>query len=277
MKQVFSSALQIMAPLLLVSTGGLFSGLSGMLDISLEGLMAIGAFACLAFTHLTGSIVLGVILAALAAMTMSALLSFATLKLKANVFIAGLAVNMLAGGICAVTSEKLFGTQGIVRFPVPTDESGGFFLLLAFALAIISHVVLMRTPYGLHIRGCGKNPEALLSLGLDPDFHRFTSFLISGAMCAIGGSAVMLRLGSYVPNATAGKGWIALVIVFLGGMKPIGLIAASFLFALAESFSNFAQGIWNVPADFILAIPYFVTLLAMTVHSIIEKKRKSFV
>jgi simple sugar transport system permease protein len=62
---------------------------------------------------------------------------------------------------------------------------------------------------------------------------------------------------------TAGKGWIALVVIFLGARKPLGILAAAFVFGLAESFSNYAQGLLNIPADFILAMPYLLTLLAM--------------
>jgi simple sugar transport system permease protein len=62
---------------------------------------------------------------------------------------------------------------------------------------------------------------------------------------------------------SAGKGWIALVVIFLGGRKPQGLVIAAFVFGLAEAFSNYAQGQFNAPADFILAIPYIFTLLVM--------------
>jgi simple sugar transport system permease protein len=67
---------------------------------------------------------------------------------------------------------------------------------------------------------------------------------------------------------TAGKGWIALVVIFLGASKPAGLLAAAFVFGLAEAFSNYAQGFFSIPVDFILAIPYLLTLLAIILTSI---------
>jgi simple sugar transport system permease protein len=72
---------------------------------------------------------------------------------------------------------------------------------------------------------------------------------------------------------TAGKGWIALVVIFLGARRPLGLIAAALIFGLAESFSNYAQGIFNVPADFILAMPYLLTFLAMVLVSLWGKRQ----
>ena len=76
-----------------------------------------------------------------------------------------------------------------------------------------------------------------------------------------------------MPNITAGKGWIALVVIFLGNKKPFGLLIAAFIFGLADAFSNFAQGALNIPSDFILAIPYLFTLLAMVGSSIYAKKK----
>ncbi|MDR1836937.1 MAG: ABC transporter permease, partial [Treponema sp.] len=93
--------------------------------------------------------------------------------------------------------------------------------------------------------------------------------LVSGFFCGIGGSFLSLNLGAFVPGMSAGKGWIALVVIFLGGRKPLGVLAAAFAFAVADAFSNYAQGLWRLPADFILAFPYVCTLIAMVVVSAI--------
>jgi len=110
--------------------------------------------------------------------------------------------------------------------------------------------------------------KTLVSLGLSPSAYRFIAFLVSAFACAIAGAVLTLNLGAFVPNITSGKGWIALVVIFLGQKKPLGLLGASLVFGFADAFSNYAQGAWNVPADFILAIPYLFTLLAMVIVSI---------
>jgi simple sugar transport system permease protein len=107
-----------------------------------------------------------------------------------------------------------------------------------------------------------------------PDTYRWIAFLASGFFCGIGGSFLGLSLGAFVPNMTAGKGWIALVVIFLGMRRPLGLIAAAFVYGLAEAFSNYAQGFFNIPADFILAIPYLLAFLAMIAVSIRVKQGK---
>ena len=97
--------------------------------------------------------------------------------------------------------------------------------------------------------------------------------MVSGFFCGIGGSFLSLNLGAFVPNMTAGKGWIALVVIFLGARRPLGLLAAAFVFALAEAFSNYAQGLFMIPADFVLAVPYLLTLAAMVLVSVLHLRK----
>jgi simple sugar transport system permease protein len=106
-----------------------------------------------------------------------------------------------------------------------------------------------------------------------PDTYRWIAFLVSGFFCGIGGSSLSLSLGAFVPNMTAGKGWIALVVIFLGVRRPLGLIAAAFVYGLAEAFSNYAQGLFNIPVDFILAMPYLFAFVAMVLVSIQVKQK----
>jgi simple sugar transport system permease protein len=100
--------------------------------------------------------------------------------------------------------------------------------------------------------------------------------LISGFTCGLAGAVLTLRLGAFVPNITSGRGWIALVAIYLGNKNPWGIVMAAFVFGFAESLSNYAQGAINVPADFILAFPYLITVLAMIGYSIWRHHRSRF-
>ena len=292
---ILHSAVTIMTPLLLAAMGGLFTELSGMLNIALEGLLLMGAFCGIIFTYFTGSMVLGVLLGILCTMLLSAILATVTLNLRSNVFITGLATNLFASGLTVVLSFKLFGNKGVVVFdsipslpvlripalaqiPVFGDIFIGHsaFIYLSWLLLAVCFVVLYKTPFGFRLRAAGLHQKALSSLGMDPNRYRFIAFLISGFTCGLGGALLTLNLGAFVPNITAGKGWIALVVIFLGNKKPLGLLIAAVVFGFADAFSNYAQGALNVPADFILAIPYVFTLLAMLGFSIYAKGKDSF-
>jgi simple sugar transport system permease protein len=281
-----------MTPLLFAAAGGLFTELSGMLNIALEGLLLTGAFAAVAAVHFTGTIAGGIAAAVLSSLALSCLLALACLKLRSNVFIAGLAVNLFAAGLTVVLSHRFFGTRGLVSLdrapglpsltvppiagiPVIGDFFSGHTVYVygAWLVLAASWLVLYQTPFGFRLRSCNGHTGAMVSLGLRPDLYRFIAFLISGFCCGLGGSFLSLNLGAFVPNISAGKGWIALVIIFLGNRKPQGLFAAALIFGLAESFSNYAQGVFKVPADFILAIPYVFTLLVMIGVSVYSKKK----
>jgi simple sugar transport system permease protein len=270
------SAVIIMTPLLFAATGGLFPALAGMLNIALEGLLLIGAFSAIAAVYYTGSFAAGLAAAICASVILSALLAFTTINLRSNVFITGLAANLLAGGLTVVLSYYLFNTRGVVALvDIPLlNNIQGVYVCASWLLLLVSWVVIYKTPFGYRLRACDQHSAALISLGLYPDIYRWAAFLISGFFCGIGGSFLSLNLGAFVPNMTAGKGWIALVVIFLGARRPLGLIAAAFIFGLAESFSNYAQGLFSVPADFILAMPYLLTLLAMVLVSAWGRREK---
>jgi simple sugar transport system permease protein len=280
-----------MTPLLLAASGGLFTERAGMLNIALEGLLLTGAFAAILCGHFTGSAALGVLAAILSALALAALQGIITLKLKANAFITGLAANLFAAGMTVVLSYRIFATRGVVSpggvpglrtFTIPVLEgipalgdvfSGHtWYVYASWVLLFISWVVLYKTPFGFRLRACERHSPALVSLGLKPGAYRFAAFLISGFTCGLGGSFLSLNLGVFIPNISAGKGWIALVIIFFGNRRPLGLLIAAFVFSLAEAFSNYAQGVLAMPADFILAIPYIFTLLVMIGVSVFTKR-----
>jgi len=280
------NAVGIMTPFLLAATGGLYTELAGMLNIALEGLMLVGAFFAVVFAGLTGSLALGVALGIASSMLAALLFGLVTLKLKANVFIAGLATNLLASGLTVVLAFQLFKNKGVVRFElgslpvlsVPALRGvpllGGLLLghnllvYVSWAIVLASVVVIYRTPFGLRLRGTGLNAPTMSSLGLRPQAYQLAGILISGFTCGLAGAWMTLNLAAFVPNITSGRGWIALVAIYLGNKTPVGIVVASFVFGLSEAFSNYAQGALKVPADFILAFPYFITVLAMILYSI---------
>ena len=288
---LLSGALAAMTPLLFAALGGLFTELTGMLNIALEGLIAIGAFFGVIGASMTGSLAAGVVIGMAASMAAALLYGEITLRLKANEFITGLATNLFAAGLTVVLSQQLFGTKGVVPFdlphlPVLTKGLAGIPVLgpvlfgqnilvqLSWLAAFLAWVIIRRTPFGMRLRATGSNPKAVAALGLKPERYKLAAILMSGAACGLAGSYLSLNLSAYVPNISSGRGWIALVAIYLGGRKPRGILGACFVFALAESYSNYAQGFFKVPSDFILAIPYAATLVALVAGSFAKRARK---
>ena len=268
---MFKSAVTIMIPLLFAAAGGLFPALAGTLNIALEGLLLAGAFSSLAVYCVTSSVTAAVTAALIAATALSALHAFAIFKLRANLFISALAVNLFSGGLCVVLSDKLFHTRGVIVSESAAGLQKWYVIAGVFTLAA-AWLAIYKTPFGYRLRACEKDSEALVSLGIRPQVYQTIAILISGFLCGIGGSFLSLNLGAFVPGMSAGKGWIALAVIFLGGRKPLGVLVAAFLFSLAEVFSNYSQGILSLPVDFLLAFPYVITLIAMIVISVLPRR-----
>ena len=278
------SSLTIMIPIFFAAAGGVFPALAGTLNIALEGLLLAGAFSSLTVFYFSGNVAAAVITAVITAVTLSIIHTFAAFKLRANLFISGLAVNLFSSGLCIVLSDKIFKTKGVISASVSSISKADalyknqnlliLFLIIGLILLLITWLIIYKTPFGYRLRACDKNSDALFSLGINPVFYKSIAIIISGFFCGIGGSFLSLNLGAYVPGMSAGKGWIALAVIFLGARKPLGILAAAFVFALAESFSNYAQGFLGIPVDFILAFPYVFTLIAMLGVSIVSKYNK---
>lgn len=288
---IIHNSISIMTPFLLAGIGGLMTELAGMLNIALEGLILIGAFFSVVFAAATGSLFLGILLGILMTMVFAFLFGSVTLYLRANVFITGLATNLLAGGLITVLAFYLFGTKGVLLFeglpalpilripalhgiPVIGDILFGHNILvyLGWLIVVLAWILIYKTPFGYRLRGTGSNPEALKAAGLKPRNYQMAGILISGFTCGLAGAVLTLNLGAYVPNISSGRGWIALVVIYLGGKTPFGILGAAFVFGLAESLSNYAQGFLDIPADFILAFPYIITVTAMVIMSIVKHK-----
>lgn len=286
-------ALGLMTPVLFAALGGLLSELAGMLNIALEGLIGVGAFAAAVVAIQSGSLAAGIAVGAATGAVVAWGFGAATLRLRANAFVTGLAVNLLASGLTVSVSARLFHTKGVVKIaagalPVLSPEAmgqaslpGRIFLghdILTYAswMAVpLVWLLVARTPFGMRLRAAGSNPRALVTLGKKPDRYKIIAVILSGLACGLAGASLSLGLGAYVPNATAGRGWIALVAVYLGGRGPAGVLAACFVFALASSLANYAQGFLTVPSDFILALPYVITLLALVGAAVWKRLRQT--
>ncbi|HSV92498.1 MAG TPA: ABC transporter permease, partial [Desulfobacterales bacterium] len=225
--------IDIMTPFLLAALGGLYSSLAGVLNIALEGLMIFSAFFSVVVTAATGNLLLGILGGLAATLLLTALFGSIALGLRANIFICGLATNLLASALSIVLSLSFYGQTGSVSFPdmpvlkpirMPILEripvlgdilaDHNMLVYVTWLLLVVSIVVIYRTPFGMRLRAVGHNRKAAFALGVNPQRYQFIALLISGAFCALGGSVLTLTLGAFVPNVSSGRGWMALVIIY---------------------------------------------------------------
>jgi simple sugar transport system permease protein len=249
------------APLMLAGTGALLSDLSGALGIFIEGFMTLGAFFSWIIAGRTGSAFWGTLLSALlAGLGGWALARFVRVS-GANPFIAGLALNLFAGGITNSLSALWFGTKGVLRNPQLVIPGRLPFIAAAWAFAVIAAVLINKTTVGLRLRASGISPEAAAEQGIRPDEYRESAWAAAAFLAALAGAALTFRVGVYAPGGIAGRGWIALAAVYLGFRRVWGVTLAALVFTAAERLSYGVQSFGALPTTALLGLPSALALV----------------
>lgn len=271
-------------PLLLAAFGGLISELSGVINFALEGMMLSGAFAAVLGTWITGSPWTGLLCGISAGALAGCLHVTASIKLRANMIVSAIAVNLLAGGVTGLLLNQVFGVYGTspgvsrlpeltMFLPASTASSPIFHTLegisviipIAPALALASTALLRWSVIGLRLKACGENPEGAAAAGLMVTRIRFFTVCAGGALAGMGGAFLSIGdLSQFVENMTQGRGYLAVAAVILGRWRPVGVILAVLLFGFSEALSEWLAVRWStLPNQLFLVLPYlacFATL-----------------
>jgi simple sugar transport system permease protein len=275
--ELLRGLLNAAAPLMLGSLGALFTELSGVLGIFIEGFMTLGSFFSWIFAGWTGSVPGGTALtAALAALAGWGLARF-THVTGADPFIAGLALNLAAGGITETLSIAWYGTKGVLRNPGIAIHGPIYgiqpWAYLAWGCTILMALLVSRTRLGLRLRASGLSLEASRERGLRPERYREFAWAAAAFLAALAGAALSFRVGAYAPGGVAGRGWICLAAVFLGFRRVWGVAIAALVFALAERIGLGAQLFGALPATVLLGLPSALALLLYVLSHVVLKKK----
>jgi ABC-type uncharacterized transport system permease subunit len=278
-----ASSMVVMAvPLLLAALGELIAERAGVINIGLEGLLLVGAFAAMAGSYFSGSTAVGIVSALLCGAALAALFSFFVVRRNANQVVAGTAVNLLALGLTGVAYRAVFGVTGaaltIAGSPVlPIPLLHGLPILgpsffqqpslgyVAFFLVPCVAFGLARTLPGLRLRMVGENPAAAEAQGVSVQRMRTAAVVTCGSLAAAAGAYLAVAYArTFVEGMSAGRGFIALAIVIVGRYSAWGILAAALLFGLATALQFHFQALGlSIPYQFFLVLPYLLTLLVL--------------
>jgi len=287
-------ALVYASPIIIAALGGLFSERSGIVNVALEGIMLVGAFAAAAVTvvlePLTGlAAYYGLVAGLVAGVAFSLLHAYASVTLRADQVISGTALNILAIGLTVYLCEIFFDQQrtktfehGLAKVSVPGLEgipfvgplffqqvSPPFYLMLL--LVVAAWFILDRTPFGLRLRACGEHPQAAASMGINVFRMRYSGVLVSGALAGLAGGIMVLTQDiQFTATSVHGTGFIALGCLIFGKWNPWGVLGAGLFFGLAQATSIYANDIpflKGVPLEFFYLLPYLLTAIALVVFA----------
>jgi ABC-type uncharacterized transport system permease subunit len=257
------------APVGFACYGGLLSEKVGIVQISLEGMMLIGALAAVIATSISGNPLVGVFAAMVCAMLAAALHNLFTLVMRSDHVIVGTAVNFLAIGITGVLSRTLQKSHPTIlkAQSLPILVSGMNILTMLFILLIPAlWWLLYRTRLGIGIAATGELPKAVTAAGYSVFRYRFFASLACGAFCGLGGAALSIGISNnFTDNMTASRGFVALALIVVGRWSPLWTAIGTLAFAGLDVFQASLQASGNtwLPYPILLALPYILTLVAL--------------
>jgi len=283
---IISTTLMYSTPLIYTALGGVFSENSGIVNIGLEGMMTIGAFAGAATGFITGNPWLAFLAGGLAGAFFALIHAFATISFNADHTISGVAINLLAPGFALFISKIMFaGATTTPTIPmenkIPRIFNGTFpsgsildtifnnyaTVYLAFVLVIVAYYVLYKTKFGLRIRSVGEHPGAADTLGINVSRVRYSAVLISGFLAGLGGASMSLALvSSFRPTLVSGQGYIAMAAVIFGKWRPQWAALACLLFGFSTALSVYFGSPtlpFTINENLLSMIPYVVTLIIL--------------
>ena len=268
-------------PLLLASLGELVAERSGVLNLGVEGMMAMGAVVGFITGYATGSPALGVLAAILAGAAMAALFAVLTLIFVANQVASGLALTLFGLGLSALIGDRFvsvpgFGLDrihvpGLTDIPLVGPLLFGEDPLVYLGVALIIGVgwFLFHTRAGLIVRATGDNHQSAHSLGYNVIRVRFLAVMFGGACAGLaGGYLSIVYSPQWIPNMTAGRGWIALALVVFGTWRPMRVAVGAVLFGAISILQLNAQGYGvALPPQFLNSLPYLTTVVVLVIIS----------
>jgi simple sugar transport system permease protein len=280
---ILASGIRLATPYLFAALGETFGQLSGHLNLGVEGIMLMAAFAAFYAVVVTGSLGIGLLAAIVVGGLLGLLMAFINVTLKAEQGISGIGLFLFGLGLSELWFKATLGTVqtvdgfSAIHIPVLSDLpvvgpilfSQNILTYIAFALVPIAMFILYKTTLGLKIVSVGQNPAAADSLGVSVSGMRYLTVTIGGMMAGVAGASLSIALlNVFQQNLTSGIGFIAVALVYFGAWRPLGVMLGSLLFSMVNSLQLWIQTLGiPIPSDFAVMMPYILTIGALALAS----------
>jgi len=279
---ILNATIELATPLLLAALGEIFVERSGILNLGIEGMMLVGAFAGFFGAFSTGNVAVGILTGVLAGALMGILMSLLSVKLGADQVVSGLAIWVFSIGLSTFLSREILGSapgtvtiKGLSEAPIPLLSEVPIVGQILFRHNVMTYITLILTPilgiilfktsFGLKIRAVGENPKAAAAMGIDVFLTRYICVIFGGVMAGIAGSYLTLaRYHIWMEEVTAGIGWLALVVVIFGKRNPYRALVGAWLFGLIYALQyHFQISVPLIPYQFMLMLPYLAVIVLL--------------
>jgi len=280
---LLNQALGLSVPIILGGMAGVMSERVGVVNIAIEGQLLTGAFVAAVVGTTTGNLWIGLVAAMIASALLSMSLASLSIKYLVDQIIIGVLLNVLVVGVTNflyyswLTQDSqhlnfpgtfpIVAIPGLSQLPIigPALFDNRVTVYLTLIIVPVLWFVLFRTRLGLRARAVGEHPLAADTVGINVARTRFWWVTFGGMVAGIGGAALSIgNVGAFGREMSAGEGFIALAVVILGRWQPYYIAMAALLFGFAIELRVWANQVSpGTPTDFIMMVPYLVTLIAV--------------
>jgi simple sugar transport system permease protein len=261
---------------------------TGVQNLGLEGVMALGALTAIAVNLMIPNPYIGLLAAIATGCVLGIIYATATVTIRANQVLCGLGLAFLGTGLSGRLGASISGFRApapfeSVRIPLLADipvignalfDQPLLVYIAYFILPVLIRYMLLKTSHGMNVRAVGENPATADACGVSVHRVRFLYTVIGCALAAIGGAYITLAFTpSWIEGITAGRGWIAIALVIFGAWRPFPVVLGALLFGAVTSLGFVAQiqG-WGIPASFLAMMPYLGTIVLMVIPIIARGK-----
>lgn len=268
---LFSTTLMYSTPLIFTALGGVLSEKSGVINIGLEGMMTIGAFAASWIAITTGNPWLGLLAGGMAGLILSVLHAIASIRFQANQVVSGMAINFLGSGLAVFLCRIFFDGTSMtppldLDLKIPALFNQYATVYLAFLATLFIWFVFNKTTLGLRLISAGEHPKASGAAGIKVSTYRYIGVLSSGFLAGIGGGSLSIAIVSnFRPTLISGQGFIALAAMIFGKWNPVGTLFACLFFGFSQALVVFIGGRedLHVSSQLLATLPYILTLIVL--------------
>lgn len=284
---IISRTMLAATPLLLATTGEIICERSGILNLGVEGMMAVGSIAAFVTAWATHSILLAVMAACAASTIFSMIHAVVTITFRANQTISGLALTMLGIGMTSVFGKPFIGKSLSGKINVPELEFVFFkygnqkidltldiFFIIAIIIAIAAWVFQYRSKAGIVLRAAGENPKAAAAQGVSVTAVRIASVCTGGFLAGLAGAQLAISYNTtWIDGIVFGRGWIAIALTIFSLWNPMRAIWGALLFGGTYVLQYILQP-FNISVGLLGMLPYAATLIVLIVDGIRKDERR---
>lgn len=286
---ILSSIVANATPLVIAGIGETISERAGVVNLSLDGSLALSAMAGFVAALASGSVVVGLVVAMLVGMAVALIVAVAGIELRQDQVAVGFVLTLLAADLAQFLGQDYTRVPGpqMLRSPIPVLADipvvGTIFfnqqplVYFSYILIFVTWYVLFHTRIGLAHRAVGERPQAAYARGTRVNRLRYVYTGIGGALVGLAGASYSLAIkpGWSTPPVMSGDGWIALAIVIFGGWHPFRVVLGAYLFAGLRALSSAIQRSpdVNIPLVLLNGLPWvlLVITLVMVSSGLIER------